>query len=819
MRLLTIHLQRFRLHADTLVAFAPDGVSGLIGSNESGKTSILEGLAWSLYGAPALRGSAKSIRWNRSPAKRQAAVTLRFSIRDTVFRVERTESSAKLFDETAGTCIAEGVAPVNQFMPGLIGMSLSEWSASFLCQQKDVSRLAAMGATERIGFIRKVLGMEKIDAGLKKLRDRRKELGQQLEGLTAGLGEREPLALAVEQSILATERAETARAAAQGGCEHAEMLVGDALDALGFSRSARDKHAKAVQVRDQAVADQLRTGIEARRLQLEVEACEKAAGRVLAATGDLAELPGLRAERDQLVRAGAQASETETLRTRLAALNLTINGPTSGIRTAIADVRRQIRLHDPAVLAAANTAAGEADQELQGLRDKRLAALADAKAGGNAARARHAEVGARLTTIRGLGVGTACPTCTGTLDQEHFDSVCAFLAREIALNHGLTSDCNAAAARLAAADDDEVEAQIARDEAEAELERLVQIERDAKLAERRMDELQARLVAAQAEVTQVDDKLSRLSVVPFDGARLILVESGIAKLEKLDRALTPDHGLAAQLHATTSRYRDAQQAAVLFEQAVTDAVTVLENTPFDALAHARLEAEATAAQGALTAARVALGRAEEAERGAREQLRRAEGALADYDSRAGRLTELRAEHLTHERAAARMDEFRVAIASTIRPELEELCSGLVSVLTDGRHEAVSLDEDFAMTLYESGVPVEIVSGGTEDVAALAMRIALSQMISQRAGHALELLVLDEVFTALDETRRQNFLALLQRLRKTFRQILLVSHVSETRDQVDHCVELEFDEVAGRTRVIGSTQRQQADEPALAIANR
>jgi exonuclease SbcC len=174
-----------------------------------------------------------------------------------------------------------------------------------------------------------------------------------------------------------------------------------------------------------------------------------------------------------------------------------------------------------------------------------------------------------------------------------------------------------------------------------------------------------------------------------------------------------------------------------------------------------------------------------------------------------RLNEVSADHLTHEHTATRLADFRLAIASTIRPEMEELMSGFVQLLTDGRHEAVSLSEEFEPTLYENGVPVEVVSGGCEDISALAMRLALSQMIAQRAGHPLSLLVLDEPFGSLDAVRRGNVLGLVRRLKSVFPQVIVISHVEETRDAVDHAFEFEHDAAAGCTRLVGGSLTTEA----------
>src|SRR6058998_2464724 len=56
-----LRLVNFRQHADTEIVFG-DGITGIIGPNGSGKTSLLEAIAWAIYGNPAARGDKDSIR-------------------------------------------------------------------------------------------------------------------------------------------------------------------------------------------------------------------------------------------------------------------------------------------------------------------------------------------------------------------------------------------------------------------------------------------------------------------------------------------------------------------------------------------------------------------------------------------------------------------------------------------------------------------------------------------------------------------------------------------------------------------------------------
>ena len=87
--------------------------------------------------------------------------------------------------------------------------------------------------------------------------------------------------------------------------------------------------------------------------------------------------------------------------------------------------------------------------------------------------------------------------------------------------------------------------------------------------------------------------------------------------------------------------------------------------------------------------------------------------------------------------------------------------------------------------------------------AIAMRLAVSQMIAERAGHPLSLLILDEPFGSQDQVRQANMVGLIRRLSDTFSQVLVISHVEEIKDSVDSTITVRFDEAEGRSIVTGA----------------
>jgi exonuclease SbcC len=116
--------------------------------------------------------------------------------------------------------------------------------------------------------------------------------------------------------------------------------------------------------------------------------------------------------------------------------------------------------------------------------------------------------------------------------------------------------------------------------------------------------------------------------------------------------------------------------------------------------------------------------------------------------------------------------------------LEVEASNLVRELTDGRYEKMEFDDNYRVRLldhFDDSYAIERFSGGEADVVSLSARVALSKIIAAKGSEALGFIVLDEVFGALDADRRRNVLLALDRLKRTFGQIFIISHVADVQE--------------------------------------
>lgn len=797
MKILSIQTSNFRLHADSSFGFPGEGVVGIIGSNESGKSTVLEALLWALFGTAATRGTKGSLRWNRAPARHTASVTLRFMIGGKTYTLERGENTARLLDEASGECVAESTSGVDSFVPGLIGMTHDEFRASFLCSQRDLNRMASMGPTERQAFIRSVLGVGKIDEALKTCRKRKNELAAERQGIEAGLGEREPLAKAVSDADAELLAADQYTKDMKADVQTQAKVLEEETAALARWDEKKERHDGLSAVLREADARKSAHEREEKRIVSDLAQARGAAKDVEAAQGELAKLPGLRDERDALRDARVRKDERDDLLDRQEDLQGEV---------AQLDVDMNVAEKEASRLEAVESARAAADERvstlratLGNMRSARLEKKAQKEAGARQAQKEAASLEEKAKDLLDLGADSPCPTCTRALGDA-LDAVVRTLTEQAVRQRRMEDDASIDAEELSHATDDEIETEIALEAAMEDAVVGAEQVRHAMEAQATGRRLEAERTKAYERLQAVEARLKDFPTVEFDADRLSVVEAEVRRLEVLDGSLIEKRGLASRIPALEA---DLEAVALRIETAVNDADEAregLDELAFDQDGYTKAKTTHWQAQKDAEASRVALARAEAALEAAEKACRTAYAALEEWDVRSGTLKSIAQQHSLHEKVDARLSDFRVAVAGTIRPELEELVSGFVHLLTDGRHEAVTLTEDFTPILHESGVPTEVVSGGTEDITALAMRLAISQMIAERAGHPLSLLILDEPFGSLDETRRGNVLGLIRRLRGVFDQVVVISHVAETRDAVDHVIELEYDEAMGKTLI-------------------
>jgi exonuclease SbcC len=258
-----------------------------------------------------------------------------------------------------------------------------------------------------------------------------------------------------------------------------------------------------------------------------------------------------------------------------------------------------------------------------------------------------------------------------------------------------------------------------------------------------------------------------------------------ATAERLRGRLERQPVLATLLDQANERVADAEQGV----QTLLDKVKGLA---FDA---ERLTTAKTAWQEAVAAAEQAARSAQLARLEAERERARAEAQtarLAEGEAQHAKLAELSAEATHLSRAAELLNAFRNTVVASVGPRLAVQAAELFGELTDNEYDQLEVDaETYELQVRDAGrlYGMDRFSGSEIDLANLALRVAISEHVRFQSGGSVGLLVLDEVFGPLDEDRKARMLLALERLRGRFRQILVVTHDVDIKEQLPSAIEV------------------------------
>ena len=805
MRIDRLRLCNFRQHADSVLTF-DSGITGVIGPNGAGKTTILEAIAWALYGNAAARGTRETIRFNRAGPRAQVRVELDFELGGHRYRIERGLTSAELYLDGSSVPIANTITGVTELLHRRLGMTRSEFFNTYFTGQKELNVMAAMKPSERGQFLSRVLGYEKLRSAQELVRERRKMIVAEMQGLRSGMRDPELAARAVTEAEArlanARSRAETAdRRRAEAEAKLVEI-------APRWQRAQEERARLQELLTELRVAENEGAGIGREQDRVAREAAELSAAH--------AELEKLAVELAPLADIGTELKRLEAL-AREEGRRQTLTETERAVGEEIARMRERFEKVDaaPALeeevtesLERKRAELENAEGTLEARRTEWVRDRQEAETKRNALRAQYAELREQRERLVAAGEQGTCPTCARPLGDQ-FRAVLDELDGQIETVRVDGKYFNQRLEQLQEMPEDvkqlderrrsvfhEVSA-LERRLAKVQLavQERMQLLRDVAAKEQRQAMLQRELAAIPvgydpARHAELRRALERLTPINARASRLG------ALIDREPQLKREQERIAAAQAALGIRLRElrARRDAIHFSETEFAAMrTAYEYAASDA--HAS-ELTAVAAQGDVATARSLV---ESAEAARREVIRIEQ-----------QLKVLQSEKRLHDELDRAYSDLRTDLNFQLRPELSELASAFLTELTDARYSELELDDQYNIIVLEDGIPKPVISGGEEDLANLVLRLAISQMIAERAGQSFSLLILDEVFGSLDESRRHNVVELLRRLQDRFEQVILITHIESVRDGLDRVITVRHDAESGSSIV------EQANGPPLDI---
>ncbi len=692
MILKSIRLKNFRKFKDCYLEF-PDGVTGVVGLNGVGKSTLFEAVAWTLYGPVAARTSTDQIKREGAAPSDPCRVELEFIFDDDAYHVVREMSGKNL--SSSGSATVNGKLAVNgaevlsKFIQKKLGMDWKSFYTSIFAKQKELNTLSSMNPSERRQLILRMLGINAVDEIISQIRSDIKQKKNLIENIASDLVDEhgQNKILVFKQEILLQQKKQK-------------------------ERSLRMEEQKKQHQKIQEELSKIKKDCETKKNSYE---------KLLSSAGQLEEKKSKFEKKQRL------ENDTRFLEKTLTERKETLD-----------KLKQNLLLFK------------NLDKELKDFDQQQekntifIQTIIKKKEQNSTISTRLREDIKELTikkhSIEKIGPQAKCPTCERVLGDQQKKLIVAF-----------TEDIekkNREAQRL---HDDQKKLQIEYDRSSREKQalqkknmflrsRVVEREKSQSTIRHTTQEIERE----KQELEHKKNDLETLGVVDFD--------------EKQYRQI--------RIHVN--------EAYTLYQRSLTTLDDIKEKQQKIALGLKEHEGEKKLID---------------------QQITTYEKQIEEQQKLEKKLENERNEAQRQNMLSEVMESFRTYLISQIRPLLSAHASELFDELTDGKYSQIELDEDYDLLVYDHGTAynIERFSGGEEDLANLCIRLAISEIITERAGSVFQFVILDEIFGSQDQIRKQNIIKTLNGFSSKFKQIFLITHVEDIKHFTEHTMMISEDE--------------------------
>ncbi len=842
-----IHLRNFLSYRECTVDFTGLHLAVLSGKNGEGKSALLDGITWALWG----QARGKVLDDAIYQGADEMLAEFEFLVNNDTFVVLRKRTRSKsssvtlyqLREDGQRTTRTGGVARETQLeINRLLRMDYDTFCNSAFLAQGRSDQFTRQGPSERKEIFRTILGLERYQEYADEARRRRGDSQRTLE-ITRRTNESDATEVERLPAIAAAvTTASSERAVLEARIEELAKEQGEAQQAAGeFAARKRElegatSRAAAAQVAvvttRNRVADLSRALTEASETLCHAPAIEAEYQR-------LQDLQHQESQwNDRLRQSAACREELNTARSTIDQEKVRLESEQDLLREQIATIQPRLarlpELRQRELALAAQAKALEADLaealRLEGEASDcgRVEAQATAQAQAAMERATRLKEHALM-----LGDSPVCPICTQRLSPADAKRV---LDENAAERKALGDDWRKANARAVAA----------REQAAAAAERAAEIRksaasRDAALATESREVNSLLSVALENEKllpgiqARLDELVATLEAQSYAVEARALAEAASSRLieigydEAAHRAVSEAvRGLAGAAGRFMTLGQVRERAAALQEQ-LTDAET----------AQMAAVAQSEEAIAALEAARAAVDAIEDVgprlaeitrvlsdQRRLLEELAHNLGALESERTRLTALNaKLEANRDTERTLTEEVDVFtslteafgpsgvQALLMDQALPDLQRDANAMLDRMTGGRIQVafttqrpkkdggvietldIIISDDLGMR------PYEMYSGGERFRVDFAIRIGLARLLAARAGAALPTLIIDEGFGSQDSEGIDRLMEAIYTIRDDFRLVLVVTHIDEMKERFNQRIEITKDPVRGSTATV------------------
>jgi exonuclease SbcC len=686
MILKTLTLRNFRKFKNATLEF-PDGVTGVIGLNGAGKSTIFEAIAWVLYGPVAARTSADEIKRIGADNSDPCRVELEFVFEENIFRIVR-EMSGKSLTTTAtatmnGKIAATGAEIVTKFIQKKLGMDFKSFFTSIFAKQKELNALSSMITSERRPLILKMLGIDSLDNVIKEVKSDKRDKDFLIEKISQELTDdygKDKVIIFKKEIENFNKQKKQNDTEIKKSKDKIQLLKKELNKLEKKCVKLKDDYEKIKEYREK-LYDKKTKFEEKEKLTEEIKILKK---KILERQKTIDQ------QKKKLSNFSKVDSEIKLAEKRVEELN-------SKVEDFVKKIEQKKTLVD------------RCNKDIK-------------------------EINSKKDKIEEIGPDAKCPTCERVL-ADQFKNLIKNFKSDITKKEKEIEGHNKQIKIL-----DVYKEKITREiQAFHKKRNYLQTQiREKERIETTINNINNELNRENIELKNKEKRYNELKTITFDKKEFLIVTKQVdnffnlyqRKLDNRDRKKDGLNSLKIKLE------RKDNDMKLILEKIKNIKEKIFELEEFKK----KIKEEKQVVQHL--------------------------GMVAEV-----------------------MSSFRTHLISRIRPTLSSYSSGFFNRLTDGKYNELELDENYNLMVFDNGTSygIERFSGGEEDLANLCLRLAISEVITERAGGVFNFIILDEIFGSQDMYRRQNIMKALNGLSSKFRQIFLITHVDDVKEDMENII--------------------------------
>jgi len=686
MILKTLTLKNYRKFKNAIIEF-PDGVTGIIGLNGVGKSTIFEALAWVLYGSVAARTPSDQIKRDGAEKKDSCRVELDFIFEGDTYRVIREMSGKNLTPSATATVnskiVATGAGTVSKFVQNRLGMDFKSFFTSIFAKQKELNALSSMNASERRPLILKMLGIDSLDDIIKEINSDKRNKILLIEKLTLDLFD-------------------------SNGKDKIENFKNDI------------KNLEINKKKTILSINQIKEKIKNSKKYLEIQKKE---------------YDNNKKEYEKINIYNEQLGERKTLfenKKKLQEEILKLKNKTKERQKTIDKLCKKL-IYFKDISSEINSVITKIN-EIENKKYKIIKKIEQNKTLLKSIISDSKELNSKRDEIEKMGPEASCPTCDRTLGNQYNKLLEKFNKEKLKKEKETESFTKA----------------IKTEQLEYD-----KTTREELALKKKVDYLQKQQKEKEKIETTIRITSEELKTEKID---LKNKEKKLIEIGKVEFDLKEYNSVKRKLKEFYNKYQNSLDAL---------------GKKKDNLADTKLHLEKEQSKKKLII----------------REIKNLNDKIKELKESKKRVKNEKIKLQYIKMLSEIMSSFRTNLISRIRPALSTYASDFFSRLTDEKYQEIELDEQYNLMVYDGGIPynIERFSGGEEDLANLCLRLAISEVITERAGGLFNFIILDEIFGSQDMIRQQNIMKALNGLSSKFRQILLVTHIEDIKNHVENII--------------------------------